>query len=57
MNMKKRILALIVFTAFAAACHEQRQDAPIDEAPIRAHAGESQHELQQQTPPPANPNY
>ena len=50
--MKKTLLALIALTALAAACHEQRQD---DE--VRAAAGDSQLELQRQTPPPANQAY
>ena len=54
--MKKTILALIALAALAAACHEQRQDAPINEAPVRAHSGDSQRELQRQTPPPT-PSY
>ena len=51
--MNKSIIALIALTALAAACHEQRQDAPIDSAGIRARAAESQGELQRQTPPPS----
>ena len=49
--MKLSMLALIALTSLAAACHEQRQDAPIDDAGIRAHAAQSQGELQRQTPP------
>ena len=50
--MKKPILALIALTALASACHERRQEAPIDDAGIRAHAAESQSELQRQQPTP-----
>jgi nitrous oxide reductase accessory protein NosL len=53
-TMKKSILALIALTALAAACHEQRQDAPMDDAGIRAHAADSQRDLQHQAPPPSD---
>jgi nitrous oxide reductase accessory protein NosL len=53
MTMKRTLLALIALTALAAACHEQRQD---DDS-TRAAAGDSQLELQRQTPPPASQAY
>ena len=57
MTMKRTLLALIALTALAAACHERRQETPIDAAGIRARAGDSQREVQQQTPPPADPSH
>jgi hypothetical protein len=54
--MKISILALIALAALAAACHEQRQDAPIDTNGIRARAADSNRDLERQTPPPSNQN-
>ena len=51
--MKRSVLALIALTALASACHEQRQEPPIDDAGIRAHAAQSQGDLQRQTPSPS----
>jgi hypothetical protein len=53
-DMKRKILALIALAGLAAACHERRQEAPLDEAGIRARAAQSQGDLQRQTPP-SNP--
>ena len=50
--MKKQILAMIALTSLLSACHERRQEPPIDDAAIRAHAAESQGELQRQSPTP-----
>lgn len=49
--MKMTMLALLALAALAAACHEQRQDPPIDTNGIRARAGQYNDELQRQTPP------
>jgi len=47
--MKRTILALLALAALAA-CHEQRQDPPIDAAGIRARADKSNAELSKQAP-------
>ncbi|HEX4046639.1 MAG TPA: hypothetical protein VH309_02330 [Elusimicrobiota bacterium] len=52
--MKKTILAVIALAALAAACHERRQDPPIDDAAIRVHAAQSQDDLHRQVPPPTS---
>jgi nitrous oxide reductase accessory protein NosL len=50
--MKKSLLALIALTALAAACHEQRQEPPIDESGIRARDAAAHRDLNRETPPP-----
>lgn len=47
--MKRTILALLALAALAA-CHERRQDPPIDTAGIRARAAQSNAELSKQAP-------
>ena len=50
--MKMTVLALIALSALAAACHEQRQDPPLDTEGIRARAADSNRELP--PPPPSD---
>ena len=45
--MKRTILALVALAALAA-CHEQRQDPPMDTAGIRARADKANAELSKQ---------
>jgi len=47
--MKTTIIAILALAALAA-CHEQRQDPPIDTAGIRAHAAQANDELSKQAP-------
>jgi hypothetical protein len=49
--MNRKIIALLALLGLAAACHEQRQDPPMDENAIRAHAAEAHSELDRQKTP------
>ena len=50
--MKKLAFDFIALSALAAACHEQRQDPPLDTEGIRARAADSNRELP--PPPPSD---
>jgi nitrous oxide reductase accessory protein NosL len=49
--MKKTVLAVLALAAFAAACHERRQDPPPDYDGARSDSNRAQHSLDQEPVP------
>jgi nitrous oxide reductase accessory protein NosL len=49
--MRKTMLAVLALAAFAAACHEQRQDPPPDYDGTRSDSARAQHGLDQEQVP------